>query len=377
MTTGLLIALTVYDVAGLVMLAVALRLGTPAVRRDVRVLVWGGVGLFAAAIAAGQVFRGHTGFTAMRFLCHGLACVAAPVMVLRGVWWCRRKSLGWGLLLVVAGLVVDATYLYARRIEPTWLEVTRYEVVTPRLAGHEPIRVVVLADLQTDHVGDYERAVFEAMAEERPDLILMPGDYLQMPRATQAEWRAEQAALHRLFAEMAHDVRLGIWAVDGDVDSASITFAGTEIHSIRDELRTVSEDPPVQILGLSRKGCRQPLTSEQLDQVRAFDGLTIVMGHSPDFAVEMIRTVERDGAAAVSLPMLCVAGHTHGGQVVVPFFGPPVTLSRVPRRYASGLHELGRAHLFVSRGVGHERGYAPRIRFLCRPELAVLTLRGP
>jgi predicted MPP superfamily phosphohydrolase len=74
---------------------------------------------------------------------------------------------------------------------------------------------------------------------------------------------------------------------------------------------------------------------------------------------------------------LVLAGHTHGGQVVIPLFGPPVTASRLPRAYAGGLHDFRGIPLHVSRGVGMERGFAPPVRFLCPPEICVLELRLP
>jgi predicted MPP superfamily phosphohydrolase len=72
-----------------------------------------------------------------------------------------------------------------------------------------------------------------------------------------------------------------------------------------------------------------------------------------------------------------LAGHTHGGQVVVPFFGPPVTAIRLPRRYAGGLNDYEGTPLHVSRGVGMERGFAPQLRFLCPPEICVIDLKLP
>ena len=72
---------------------------------------------------------------------------------------------------------------------------------------------------------------------------------------------------------------------------------------------------------------------------------------------------------------LILAGHTHGGQVRLPLLGPLLTLSQVPRSWAAGRTELpGGGTLIVSRGVGMERHDAPRLRFLCRPELVVLDL---
>ena len=90
----------------------------------------------------------------------------------------------------------------------------------------------------------------------------------------------------------------------------------------------------------------------------------IVVGHAPDFA---LGSVDAD---------LLLAGHTHGGQVQIPFFGPIYTFSSVPRTWGGGgLHSLsGDRVLYVSRGTGMERADAPRLRFNCRPELTVLEL---
>ena len=72
---------------------------------------------------------------------------------------------------------------------------------------------------------------------------------------------------------------------------------------------------------------------------------------------------------------LLVAGHTHGGQVRLPWIGPMITHSRIPHAWAAGLTELpGGGKLLVSRGIGMERGFAPPMRFLCRPELMVIDL---
>jgi hypothetical protein len=91
----------------------------------------------------------------------------------------------------------------------------------------------------------------------------------------------------------------------------------------------------------------------------------VVLGHAPDFAD--------------TLPPadLLLAGHVHGGQVRLPFLGPIFTLSRLPRAWTSGTRVLENgATLHVSRGIGLERMDAPRMRFLCRPELVIVEL-GP
>jgi predicted MPP superfamily phosphohydrolase len=62
--------------------------------------------------------------------------------------------------------------------------------------------------------------------------------------------------------------------------------------------------------------------------------------------------------------------------VRLPGFGPILTFSQVPRAWAAGRTEIAPGTtLIVSRGLGMERHYAPRLRFLCRPELVFITLQ--
>ncbi len=72
-----------------------------------------------------------------------------------------------------------------------------------------------------------------------------------------------------------------------------------------------------------------------------------------------------------------VAGHTHGGRVAIPFFGPPVPRSSVSRSVAAGgLHDLDGHTIYVSTGVGRERVHAPQVRFGVRPSIGILDLVG-
>ncbi|MCA8954879.1 MAG: metallophosphoesterase [Planctomycetes bacterium] len=375
--TEILMTAAALDILGLTCGGIAVwraaRRGPP--RRAVWAVVLGGACVCLVAVVIG-LLGFHNSFAAMRLLAHALFCVWAPLLVCAGVLlWRQCRWLA--MALPSCGVAMDLAYSYARRIEPYRLEVTHYEVVSPKLRGvRQPITVVVLADLQTDRIGAYERGVFATMDRLRADLILLPGDYIQIygdPVALERERRA----LVELFNGLRHRPRYGIWGVDGDVDFAAEVFRGSVAKPIQDAFEVLPGDPPLQLLGLSRPASRRPLTPEQERRIAAFPGLTLVMGHAPDFVCDDIAAFARgETRPGTTTERLCIAGHIHGGQVVVPGFGPPITLSQLPRRYSTGLHRFGAMHLLVSRGVGLERGYAPRIRFLCRPELAVIRLRG-
>ncbi|MBK8980299.1 MAG: metallophosphoesterase [Planctomycetes bacterium] len=358
----------VCDVVTWLAAVVAFRIARPS--HPLRELWVGGAAVGACA-AVGGIVTSHlfgNGFAVLRLWSHLLTFVVAPLAVWRGLRRWRRGPRWAGVGMVGAGLLTLGASLWAHLVEPYRLEVTHYAIRSDALVGlPRPLRIAVLADIQTDAVGSYERDVFARVAAQQPDLVLMPGDFVQ--RGDRAGFVAEQAKLVELIESLAPP--LGIYAVMGDVDPYEDLFAGTSIRVLRDEVVRVPGVPALRLAGLTLNGSREPLTPQRAFVDDGFEGFTIVMGHAPDAAIPLL---ER----AWTADLLYVAGHTHGGQVVVPGFGPPLTLSHVPRRVAAGgLFPCGRAQVLVTRGIGHERGQAPRIRFFCRPELAIVELFGP
>jgi predicted MPP superfamily phosphohydrolase len=110
---------------------------------------------------------------------------------------------------------------------------------------------------------------------------------------------------------------------------------------------------------------RPPMTGEDgSPEPRRDSGPIILLYHDPDLAE----------AAAKAGIGLYLAGHTHGGQVRLPLIGPLFTNSRYGRRFAAGRFGLGAMTLIVSRGIGLEGAGAPRLRFLCPPEVVAITV---
>ncbi len=252
-------------------------------------------------------------------------------------------------------VAIAAVAVFSFLIEPYRLELSHVRIETDKVS--EPVRIAILADIQTNHVGEHERkAVAMAMAEE-PDLVLLPGDFIQVRNLERR--LAEAAALRDVFLEVGLDAPLGAYAVRGNIDPDQWPhgFSGTDVHLFHRS-------------GSVRTG---ELTVSGLDLFESFDdslewergeGYHVVFGHGPDFALS--DAVDAD---------LLIAGHCHGGQVRLPWLGPIMTLSSVPRAWTSGATELSPGKwLVVSRGIGMERGGAPPLRFLCRPEVVIVDL---
>jgi predicted MPP superfamily phosphohydrolase len=269
--------------------------------------------------------------------------------------------------LGVCAVALAVVYLDAYRVEPRMLKV-RNHVVNAAGADRQSIRILHLTDIQTPAIGAHEEEALRKGLASRPDLIVLTGDYVQDALGRPTEDAAARD-LRALMARIGFDAPLGVYATEGDVGpSCREVFAGTPVRCLVDASTVVAlpDGDTLGITGLSRGRGRErdPAWLARLLSKGPSADHRIVISHSPDFVDAMPVGVD-----------LVLAGHTHGGQVVMPFFGPVVTASRLPRLFAGGLHDFRGTPLHVSRGVGMERGFSPPVRFLCPPEVCVLDLR--
>lgn len=268
--------------------------------------------------------------------------------------------------------------VYATLVEPRWLEVTRVEIPLPRLPPSlDGLRIAHLSDLHLSWLvsAGYLRRCIRAATQADPDLALVTGDFITGSR----RWLGP---LVPLLSELR--ARHGVWGSLGNHDdavcpeavTAAATRAGVRMLRNRNERVEIAGES-LWLAGIDALRGKQyhlsPARQARVDArmrellCRAVDGVDpdgflLLLAHSPDI-LPMAR------AAGVDL---ILSGHTHGGQVRFPFLGATVVPSRFGARYAAGLFVEGCTRLYVSRGLGVVR--LP-VRFLCRPELAILTLR--
>lgn len=276
----------------------------------------------------------------------------------------RPKRLG--AAAAVALLLVGAVGLYATHVGPWRLRTERVTLDVEALDGGDELRIGVLADLQTDGIGSYEEGAIDRLMAEEPDLILVAGDYFQ------SDGTAFEAALPELRALLGRlQAPGGVFLTEGDVDSPERMAYMTEGQDLRwlDEevVTTEVRGHPVHIGGISVR-YRSPEAQATIDRLAALGDtgdVRILLSHRPDAAFH----VPEGGADLV------VAGHTHGGQVHLPFVGPPIKLSNVSREVAAGgLHEIDGLPIYLSSGVGLERAQAPQVRLGSRPSIGIVTL---
>jgi uncharacterized protein len=270
----------------------------------------------------------------------------------------RRKFLKRAALTTLGVGTIGGVYPF---LEAKWCRVVRQTIVVPRLPA--PFRGTTVALLADVHHGPfvplgYIRHVVRMTNALQPDLVLLAGDYMHRS----AEYiEPGIAALGKLEAP------LGRYAVRGNHDNrefAPITRAALADANLPDLNNTG--------VWLERRGTRlriagvADLWTDDPDLFAALgdatvDDAVLLLSHNPDF-IEGIRD-PRVG--------LAFSGHTHGGQVVVPGFGAPKVPSVYGQKYLYGLVQAPYTRVFVTRGVGT---VSPPVRFLCRPEVALITL---
>jgi predicted MPP superfamily phosphohydrolase len=256
--------------------------------------------------------------------------------------------------------------------EPQQLVVRHHKVDPAPGAPAGSLRILHLTDIQTPSIGAHEeRALREGLAQQ-PDLIVLTGDYVQNLYGRRTEDTASRD-LRALMARIGFGAPLGVYATEGDAGPpCNAVFRGSVVRCLVDDSTqvTLRDGQTLSITGLSRSRGRDRSSVWLAALVAAAPESDhhIVISHAPDFVDTLAGHADVD---------LVLAGHTHGGQVVMPGFGPIFTASRLPRRFAGDLNDFRGVPLHVSRGVGMERGFAPQVRFLCPPEICVLDVRLP
>lgn len=255
-------------------------------------------------------------------------------------------------------------------VEPRRLEMTHLVVTCDRLpAGKPPIRILHISDLHIERLGLREKQLLELMEAAVPDFILISGDYVNVSNNT-------DPITHQHVRELLGKLSApgGVFAVLGSPgvdlhDVIAPLFEDSGVRLLRDELIELSgpDGQAIRLIGLNCHHDDLVGDVEALDTLlinEAGNGPLILLYHSPEL---MPSAIER----GIDL-YLC--GHTHGGQVRLPLVGPVVTSSKLGRRYVMRHYHEGRTHLYISRGVGFEGMGAPRVRFLCPPEITLITL---
>lgn len=286
----------------------------------------------------------------------------------------RRKQRPWlevlcieciGGLSALAGFVV----IYGSFIEPRTLVVTEHRI---DLDVVNPMKIVVIADMQ---VGPYKGADFlEHVVTETnrllPDFVLMPGDFilndfsdvtdlepLQNLRASAGVYAVlgnhDQGRNRTVFGQPRQNLDRG-----EDVGSYLESLGITVLRNEHEVVSLGTED--IVIAGIddmwTGRGNVQTALEEAPEQL-----ITILLSHNPSI-------IQNETARSANL---IVSGHTHGGQIRLPFLGPVRSLPiSIDQKFDQGVFEISNnTHLAITRGVGETW---VRSRLFAWPEILLL-----
>ena len=297
-----------------------------------------------------------------------LALARTALIFVIGLAWATWPGLA---LTAALNLALSAVFVYATWIEPFHVGVTRAELRSPKLGGHTPLRLLHITDLHIEGITPREHELLRLVGELSPDAILITGDYLSISSVHQPSAQAQARDLLAHLCAVAGP-QCPVYAVTGSppVDIPGIVpaiFEGLPITWLLDEVEEVNiNGHTIELVGL-RCIHQRHADGERLRRLLGGSRghtFTLLLHHSPDLMPE---------AARLGID-LYVCGHTHGGQIRLPFFGALVTSSDFWKRYEMGRYQEGNTVLYVSRGLGVEGMGAPRARFLAPPEIVLWTL---
>ena len=238
-------------------------------------------------------------------------------------------------------------------IEPNMLEVTRYQVTDKQLHG---VRVAFLSDFHLKK-RDYKRLdkIIALTNKQNPNLILLGGDYANghsTNKTMNIDLMAQKLSLLNAptFAVLGNND----WWVDGEKITEALKE--NQIKVLENESqRIIIKNRYIDIIGLA------DYTMKSVDTAKAFKKTLaprLVITHNPDTYYDIANQTN-----------MIFAGHTHGGQFVIPYMRPLFVPSKYGAKFASGLVENERNKIIISKGLG--TSILP-IRLNCKPEIIII-----
>lgn len=264
----------------------------------------------------------------------------------------RRRFLSLGLAGVGGALVAETAWY-----EPQALQIERSRIPMSQPGG--TVTIVQISDLHLSTFNQYFSKVVQKVVDLKPDLIVLTGDYLEEERNIRGvlDFLRELQAPHGIYAVQ------GNWEYWSRLEGENLRrhFSGAGVKLLINE----REDLVIKDRAISIFGMDYPSSSDYLQRLQQQvnpDRFNLLLSHVPAFAHEQLNK-------HISLVL---SGHTHGGQVRLPYL-PPFYLPRYSGRFVAGNYRISRHQipLYVSRGVG--TSLLP-IRFLCRPEIGVFEI---
>lgn len=259
---------------------------------------------------------------------------------------------------------------YGYLMEPIRFKVETVRLKLPRLSRRfSGLRVAQISDIHMGGwmTGERLRHVAELIIAEKPDVLLITGDFFigrnvkVITQQTIQDLSAELSRIANAFPTFAVLGNHDYWI---DSEKVRRILKASGVMDLTNTVFTLKcEDDSLHICGVDDIWEGDARLDDLIAQL-ADDSAAILLAHEPDFA---------DTSAATGRFDLQLSGHTHGGQIVLPFIGPPI-LPYLGRKYPSGLYKVRGMYQYTNRGIG--MGRVP-LRINCPPEITLFILESP
>jgi predicted MPP superfamily phosphohydrolase len=304
------------------------------------------------------------------------------------------------LLITVIFLLVSGGLIYVFKIEPTWILIKNIELTLPHLDKQfTDWKIVQITDIHVNPSMTEKRLerIVNLVNAQKPQIIAITGDFISsepnffkkilvnklqniFPNIDFSQYPqfeinyTQKIDYNKILTNTLSKLNpeYQTFAVLGNHDHFPFqhtpivrnALKQSNIIELSNDVYSISKDNGnLNIAGvddyLFRKTNLDLVLKKLPDQ-----GANIILCHEPDFA---------DISAATNKFDLQLSGHSHGGQVKIPFKGPPF-LPPFAHKYYHGFYQVGNMIQYTSSGVGM---VSPYLRFNSRPEITVITLKTP
>ncbi len=254
--------------------------------------------------------------------------------------------------LVITVIIV---YIIIRSliIEPNSIKITRYEIESNDLRG---IKIAFLSDFHLKR-NDYKRLdrIIKLTNKENPNIVFLGGDFAKYPDKNK-NMNMDIVANNLKLLNAPKYAVLGDDDLKSDYKGIKLAFEKYKIPILENRaVRTITGGRYLDIIGLDDIATRDVNITKAMKRTRL---PRIVLTHNPDIYYDLLDDVT-----------LILAGHTHGGQIVIPMTAPMFVPSRYGVQFASGLQTPKDNKIIISRGLGTDRFPA---RLNCEPEIVIV-----
>ncbi len=253
---------------------------------------------------------------------------------------------------VITIVVIIYIIIHSIFIEPNAIQVTKYEIEDSSLSG---VKLVFFTDL---HIGknEYKRLdkIVKLINEQKPDFVISGGDYApsrNYKEMMDADTMAQKISL--IDAPVYSVLGEYDWYADGRDIARNLQKNGIKVLE-NNSIKAPAKRKYISIVGYA------DATERTIKAAKAARGTTkprILVTHNPDVYYNVIEDYN-----------LILAGHTHGGQIIIPFTPPLFSSSKY--KFNKGVIKPGQNTMIVSKGLGTT---GIKARFNCKPEIVVVT----